>query len=554
MRRIGILLLVLVMLFVTSCGTPEPTQAPATEAPANPDSSNTEEKATEEAKATEETKPEGQVNVAGSTTVQPLAEKLAEVYRTLHPDVKIDVAGGGSSAGVKAAGDGTADIGAASREVKDSEKEAYPDINIFVIARDGIAIVAHPEVPIDGLTTDQVRDIFAGTITDWSEVGGDSQPITVISREEGSGTRGAFEEMVMGEDVAITDSAIFQDSNGKVRTAVASTPNSIAYLSFGYLDDSVLALDVDGVSPTPANAINSSYPVVRPLNMITNGEPSGVVKEWLDFILSEEGQAIVEDQGYISILGGGEEALSGQISVAGSTTVQPLAEKLAAVFNETHPDVKIDVAGGGSSAGVKAAGDGTANIGAASREVKDSEKETYPDINIFVIARDGIAIVAHPEVPVDGLTTDQVRDIFAGIITDWSEVGGDSQPITVISREEGSGTRGAFEEMVMGDEAAITDSAIFQDSNGKVRTAVASTPNSIAYLSFGYLDDSVLALDIDGVSPTAENASNGSYPVVRPLNMITKGEPTGIVKAWLDWILGAEGQAIVEDQGYLPVN
>jgi len=246
-------------------------------------------------------------------------------------------------------------------------------------------------------------------------------------------------------------------------------------------------------------------------------------------------------------------ATSGEtISVAGSTTVQPLAEKLAEAFNATYPDVKIDVAGGGSSAGVKAAGDSTADIGMASREIKQSEIDTYPQMQIFVIARDGIAIVAHPEVPIDDLTTEQVRDIFAGKITNWSEVGGDNQPITVISREEGSGTRGAFEEMVMGEEK-ITDAAIFQDSNGKVRTAVASTPYSIAYLSFGYLDNSVGIVDVDGVTPTEANAANGSYPIVRPLNLVTPGEPTDLVKAWLDWILGPEGQEIVRSQGYIPV-
>jgi phosphate transport system substrate-binding protein len=505
---------------------------------------------------------EGQISVAGSTTVQPLAEKLAEVYMEANPDVKIDVAGGGSSSGVKAAGDGTADIGNASRKIKDSELETYPDLNIFTIARDGIAVVAHPEVTVDELTTEQVREIFAGNVTNWSELGGEDQPITVISREEGSGTRGAFEDMVMGDDAAITDGAIFQDSNGKVRTAVSSTPNSIAYLSFGYLDNSVLIVSVNGVEPTMANAMNDSYPVVRPLNMTTNGEPTGIVKDWLDWILSPEGQEIVVDQGYIPVIEGVVEETEpepepadegGQISIAGSTTVQPVAEKLAEVYMEANPDVKIDVAGGGSSSGVKAAGDGTADIGNASREIKNSELETYPDLNIFTIARDGIAVVAHPEVTVDELTIEQVREIFAGNVTNWSEVGGEDQPITVISREEGSGTRGAFEDMVMGDDAVITDGAIFQDSNGKVRTAVSSTPNAIAYLSFGYLDNSVLSISVDGVEPTVENAVDGSYPVVRPLNMTTNGEPTGIVKAFLDWILGPEGQEIVEEQGYIAV-
>jgi phosphate transport system substrate-binding protein len=155
---------------------------------------------------------------------------------------------------------------------------------------------------------------------------------------------------------------------------------------------------------------------------------------------------------------------------------------------------------------------------------------------------------------VDELTIEQVREIFAGTITNWSEVGGDNAPITVVSREEGSGTRGAFEDMVMGDDAAITDEAIFQDSNGKVRTAVSSTPDSIGFLSFGYLDASTLPVYIEGVEPSVENAQNGSYPVVRPLNMVTLGEPTGLAEAFLSWIMGDEGQVIVEDEGYIPVN
>ncbi len=240
------------------------------------------------------------INIVGSTTVQPLAEKLAQVYTQDYPDVKIDVAGGGSSAGVKAAGEGTADIGNASREVKDSELETYPDLQVFVIARDGIAMVTHPDVPVDGLTRAQVREIYAGAIKNWSEVGGEDVPITVVSREEGSGTRGAFEEMVMGE-ATITGDAIFQDSNGKVRTSVSSTPNAIGFLSFGYLDDSVKALAVDGVEPTETNAATGTYPVVRPLNMITNGEPQGAVKAFVDFVLSAEGQKIVVEEGYIAV-------------------------------------------------------------------------------------------------------------------------------------------------------------------------------------------------------------------------------------------------------------
>jgi len=250
----------------------------------------------------------------------------------------------------------------------------------------------------------------------------------------------------------------------------------------------------------------------------------------------------------------GEAGLAGRLNVAGSTSVQPLAEKLAEAFTAANPQVEIDVQGGGSSVGVKSAGDGTVDIGTASRKVKDEEMQTYPDLVVTTIARDGIAAIVHPDVAVDGLTKEQVRDIFAGVITNWKEVGGADRPIVVVSREEGSGTRSAFQEMVMGgEEPPIVDTAILQPSNGAVRTTVASTPDSIGYISFGYLDNSVKALAINGVAPTVENALNGTYPVVRPFNMLTKGEPAGLAKAWLDWILSDAGQQIVAQEGYISV-
>ena len=253
------------------------------------------------APVTDPTTDNSTISVSGSTTVQPLAEKLAEAFMTENTGIRIDVQGGGSSVGVKAAGQGTSDICMASREIKESELAEFPKLNVVVIARDGIAIVANADVTVSDLTVEQVRDIFSGKITNWKDLGGEDQNIIVVSREEGSGTRGAFEELVMGKDALITASAILQPSNGSIRTTVSTTPYSIGYMSFGYLDDTIKAISIGGIAPTEPNAADGSYPIVRPLNMLTNGEPTGAVKAFLDFILSDAGQKLVVEDGYIPV-------------------------------------------------------------------------------------------------------------------------------------------------------------------------------------------------------------------------------------------------------------
>ncbi len=244
---------------------------------------------------------EGELNIAGSTTVQPLAEVLAESFEALEPGVTVYVQGGGSSVGVRSAADRSADIGMASREVKPSELNEHPELVVHTIARDGIAIVTEPGCVVENLTMEQVRQIFAGEITSWSEVGGEDLIITVVAREEGSGTRSAFEDMVMEDDL-IVDNAILQPSNGAVRTTISITPGTIGFLSFGYLDDQTKAIAIDGFLPTDENASSGEYSIVRSLNMITHGESEEKAGAFLEFVLSEDGQAIVAQEGYLPVI------------------------------------------------------------------------------------------------------------------------------------------------------------------------------------------------------------------------------------------------------------
>jgi phosphate transport system substrate-binding protein len=244
----------------------------------------------------------------------------------------------------------------------------------------------------------------------------------------------------------------------------------------------------------------------------------------------------------------GGNGLSGEITEAGSTTVQPLAEKFAEEFKLIHPGVTVTIQGGGSSVGVKSAAEGIVDIGAASREIKPDE----PALVKHLIAKDGIAIIVHPSNTISDIAKEQVRDIFSGRITNWSEIGGPDEQITVVAREEGSGTRSAFEEMVM-DKELITNNAILQSSNGAIRTTVVNDPNSIGFLSLGYVDSAIKALSINGIPCSTATALDGTYPIVRTLYFLTATEPTGLVKDFLDFCTGTEGQKIVESEGYIPV-
>ncbi|SEO42987.1 phosphate ABC transporter substrate-binding protein, PhoT family (TC 3.A.1.7.1) [Amphibacillus marinus] len=245
------------------------------------------------------------------------------------------------------------------------------------------------------------------------------------------------------------------------------------------------------------------------------------------------------------------DGLEGTITMAGSTSVQPLSEELAAAFMSIHPDARLEVSGGGSGAGITAAQDNAADLGAVSREVADDET----GIDVHTIAIDGIAIIVHPDNPVADLSIEQIQAIFSGGIVNWSEVGGDDEDIVVVSREEGSGTRGAFEDIVMGEEELVA-TAIIQNSGGSLRESVAADPNGIGYVSLGGLNDTVKGLQVDSVDPTAENVLAGDYTVSRPFNYVSNdSEPLSeLAQAFLDFVLSGEGQNVVEEQGFIKVN
>lgn len=237
------------------------------------------------------------------------------------------------------------------------------------------------------------------------------------------------------------------------------------------------------------------------------------------------------------------------VSVVGSTTVQPVAQDAADAFMAQNPNIQVEIQGVGSSAGVQAAHDGTADIGAASRELKGDELEW--GLTEHVIAHDAIAVVINPNNPVENLTLEEVNKIFTGEIENWSEVGGPDEDIIVISREEGSGTRSAFQEIVGFEEPS--ELALINDGNGAVKANLATQEYGIGYISLGIVDDSVKAVSVDNVTPSLETTKSGEYPISRNLLMITTDDVSESATSYLDFLLSDEGQEIVAEH-YIPVN
>ncbi|RKX58414.1 MAG: phosphate ABC transporter substrate-binding protein [Thermodesulfobacteriota bacterium] len=242
--------------------------------------------------------------IQGSTTVLPIAQKCAEVFMKKHPEADISVRGGGSGVGIAALIDGICDIADASRPIKDKELKKALEKGIdpvaHVIAMDGIAVIVHPSNPVNEITLTQLKDIYTGKISNWSKLGGKNQKIVVISRDVASGTFECFNKLVLKKERVRPD-ALLQASNAAVFSVVKRTKGAIGYVGLGYLNSEVKALKVDGVLPSQYTVLKGTYPISRPLFMYTDGKPKGLVKDFIDFVLSKEGQKIVKEEGFVPL-------------------------------------------------------------------------------------------------------------------------------------------------------------------------------------------------------------------------------------------------------------
>jgi phosphate transport system substrate-binding protein len=245
-----------------------------------------------------------------------------------------------------------------------------------------------------------------------------------------------------------------------------------------------------------------------------------------------------------------------EITVEGSTTVLPFAQKAAEVYMDAKPDISISVRGGGSGVGITSLTAGAADMALSSRGIKNDEtaKARANNINPHenIIAMDAIALIVNPANKTDGLTKEQVKNIFTGKISRWKELGGDDRQIVVVSRDSASGTFESFNELAL-DKEKVSKDALMQASNQGVANIISNTPGAIGYVGFGYITGKTKAVSINGVKPSVETVLAGKYSYYRPLIIYTNGAPEGEIKNFLDFIIGKDGQRIAKDLGFIPL-
>ena len=447
------------------------------------------------------------LDISGSTTIEPIMNKLVEAYTAKYADagvtISINVSGGGSGVGASNAASGESDIGMCSRDLK--AEETAQGLSSVQIGRDGVAVIVN-NAGVKNLTLEQVAKIYSGEITNWKELGGNDKAIAVIARDDASGTRECFDEKMEAALPGWEMKAGVPEHNstGAVLTQVKNTEGAIGYVSIGALKDlngptGTYALDVNNVEANEDNVTNGTYEIQRNLIVCIKGELENApyeVQNFLNYVTSEKGQAVLAEE--FVPLGADQMTQTTAptqdiiLDISGSTTIEPIMNKLVEAYEAEYADagftIRITVSGGGSGVGASNAASGESDIGMCSRDLKD--EETAQGLSSIQIGRDGVAVIVN-NAGVENLTLEQIAKIYSGEITNWNQVGGNDKLIAVIARDDSSGTRECFDEK-MGEalegwemKAGVPE----QNSTGAVLTQVQNTEGAIGYVSIGALKD-----------------------------------------------------------------
>jgi len=522
----------------------------------------------------------------GSDTMLELCQLWAEEYMVENPGVEVVVSGGGSSTGIAALINGQVDVAQASRQMKESEiasavAAGFTPIE-FKVAIDGIAIITHGDNPVSVLTIEQLRGIYNGSITNWNEVSGEDEDITLYGRQSTSGTYEFFWEHVLEKENYSREMNMLS-GNSAIVSAVQGDEGGIGYIGIGYASSEINVLDLkkdagsEAFSPMDESAVKSGkYDLSRYLYLYTKGAPTGIVKDYMRWIVSfDKGQDMIGKIGFYEISRNAYEddlvkmgvtPASITLTQKGSDTMLELCQLWSEEFRAEYPWITIDVSGGGSGTGIAALINGQVDIAQASRNIKASEIEAAHANGVnpveFRVAIDGIAIITHTGNPVDVLTVEQLRGIYNGTITNWNEVGGEDEDITLYGRQSTSGTYEFFWEHVL-EKENYSSSMNMLSGNSAIVAAVQGDEGGIGYVGIGYASASgINVLELKKNSTTeayspldADAVQSGSYELSRYLYIYTDGTPVDQLSRWLSWILDAEaGQQVAVDVGFYPLS
>jgi phosphate transport system substrate-binding protein len=520
----------------------------------------------------------------GSDTMLELAVAWAEDFGADEQNITVEVSGGGSGTGISALIAKQVDIAQSSRQMKSSETDQAHVAGVnpveFKVAIDGIAIITHQSNTVSVLTTEQLRGIYNGTLTNWNQVGGSDKPIALYGRQSTSGTYAYFQEHVL-KNGAYSSSMNQMTGNAAIVQAVQQNEGGVGYVGIGYVESAAgidilnIKKDASSQAYSPLNeaaVLSGKYDLSRYLYIYTDGSPSGATKTWVEWILTAaKGQQVAKQIGFYGLpwydIEEGMAKLglvdSQTVTQKGSDTMLELCTAWSEQFHENKSWIGVEVSGGGSGTGITALIAKQVDIAQASRQMKSSELTQAQAAGLnpveFKVAVDGIAIITHQSNTISNLTIAQLRGIYNGTLTNWNQVGGPDKAIALYGRQSTSGTYAYFQEHVLLN-GAYASSMNQMTGNAAIVQAVQLNEGGIGYVGIGYVE-SATGIDIVNIkkndtspafSPLDKGAVlSGQYNIARFLYLYTAQVPEGAVWQWMNWILDAnKGQKVAEEIGF----